>query len=310
MDCQYGSVLGTLMRRTMNHLLFIPALLVVVVCNGLAQTNTAAPAAGNSSTNLYRPVEIPASWAPTRVVYICDSTNPEPAFENLPVSKWIQNKTKINTSHRSLSELLTWKPISKDNWGIARFEVPVNYQAVTSSVMGGDVELGFFDKDQNFVPCNFSGSEPASNGHAVVWWSINWDRPGRHELRARLIYYHELDSIEIIGPPLAYESDNVCQFYEGATFFNSAGTQLYAILRAPRAKFRIELTTPKGKHLKTVAGVTTTGCITNEWNLVDERGKKFQGDTFDAAFYVAYPDDTHTHAPAKVEFTRIADREP
>jgi hypothetical protein len=291
----------------MKQLLFTSIFFLVAVCNGLAQTNTAVDAAGNTPTNLAHPIEVPPAYAPTEVSYICDSTKPEPAYENLPISKWIQNKTQINPNHRTLSELLRLKPISKDDWGIARFEVPVNYQAVTSSVMGGDVALGVLNEDHEFVPCDFTGSEPATNGHAIVWWSINWDSPGRQELRAQLTYHHGLDSIKIIGPPLVYKSDNVCRFREGATFFNSEGTQLYAILRAPKARFRIELTTPEGKHLKTVTGSTTTGYITNEWNLVDERGKKFQGDAFDAAFYVTYPGDTHPHAPAKVGFTRIGD---
>lgn len=293
----------------MKKLPFTSALFLVAVCNGLAQTNTTVPAVGSTPTNLAHPVEVGAAWAPTGVSYICDSTNPEPTYENLPISRWIQSKTKIDTNHLSLSELLALKPITKDSWGIARFEVPVNYQAVTSSVMGGDVGLGIFNKDNYFVPCNFTGSEPATNGHTVVWWSINWDPPGKHDLRAQLTYHNGLDSIEIIGPPLVFESDNVCRFYEGATFFNSEGTQLYAILSAPKAKFRIELSTPEGKHLKTVSGSTTIGYITNEWDLVDEQGKKFQGDAFDAAFYVTYPDDTHPHAPAKVEFNRIADRD-
>jgi hypothetical protein len=247
----------------------------------------------------------------TSVTFVTDS-NQEPTYQGLSISQWIQTKTKLNSYNFPLSDLLTLKQVyGPDDWGIVKFEVPVNFDALKANhPFEGNMHLGVLNKNGDFVECCLEGFDRAKNGHCIIWWTINWNAPGQHNIRTQLTYYNGMDSIEIIGPPLLFDSSNACQFFEGATFFNSEGTQLYAKLRSSTAKFRVELTNLKGKHLKTIIGSTASGYITNEWDLVDERGKKFKGDAFDATFYVTYPDDTQTNWPAKVEFTRIADPNP
>jgi hypothetical protein len=242
-------------------------------------------------------------WAPSHVTYICDSTNIEPTYEKLPLSQWLQSKSRINPNRLPLSKLLTLKQISQpDEMGIVNFEVPVNFDALK-----GEVRLGVFNNDGDFVERCFDGVDRGTNGRCVIWWVINYDPPGKHDIRAQLTYHNGLDSIEIIGPPLLFESSNVCKFFEGASLFNSSGAILQAKLREQTAKFRIELTTPKGKHLKTITGSTTNGMIELDWDLKDDHGKKFMGDSFGGAFYVMYSGDTRTNAPARDTFNRIPD---
>lgn len=267
----------------------------------------ACAADSNMQTNL--PGEaVPSPYAPTEVSYIFDSTNTEPTYENLPVSQWLQTKTVINPDRLPLSKLLTLKQVSQpDEMGIVRFELPVKYDPVKTNGIGGNIDFGVLNKDGYFVDFTFSGWERAADGGSHLWWVINYDPPGKHGIRARLNYYKGLDDIEVIGPPLLYDSSNVCQFFEGYSLFNSSGALLQARLREQTAKYRIELTMHNGKHLKTITGSTTNGVINLEWDLKDDHGKKFKGDSFEGAFYVTYPGDTHTNSPAKDTFNRIAD---
>ena len=245
----------------------------------------------------------------TQVSYTCDPKRTEPKYQSQPISLWIQNTTELNPMKLPLSDLLSLKCSNFDEeWGTARFELPIRYKALRKDKpLGGDVELGWLNEDGDFVQARFEDSEPGKNGSCVVWWGLNWDAPGRHALRARLTYHDNLSVITIIGPPMPFDSTNVCQFVEGSTFFDSEGTQLYAKLRSSTADFRVEISTSEGKHLKTITGATKIGQITNEWNLISDDGKKFGGDAFVAAFHIMYPDDQSSRPPAKVTFTRIAD---
>jgi hypothetical protein len=292
--------------------LFATSILIACGCRSQANTKEQSSSVEKKTRHAASavPPDEPLKEGPflTQISYVSDSSNAEPVYQSLPLSQWIQTHTAINPKRLTLAELLTLKMVSFDEeWGTARFELPIWYDAATTNVFGGGVDLGWFNNDGDFIPCSFGGCERATNGNCVLWWDINWNSPGKHDLRARLIYYNNLDPITVVGQPMVFYSSNVCQFLEGATFFNSEGTQLYAKLRSARADFRVELTTLEGKHVKTVTGSTTDGCITNEWNLLDDHGKKFEGDAFTAAFYVTYPDDKQSHGPTKVTFTRVAD---
>ncbi len=265
--------------------------------------------AADSNTPTNQPVLEVGGWAPTEVHYITDSTNAEPTYQGLSISQWIRTKTLINTNQLALSKLLTLKQVSNaDDWGIVRFELPINYDAVkTHTVM---LQLGSFNKDGDFVECCFDDCERATNGHCLVWWNINYDSPGKHNIRARLYCdgpMLHLDSITVIGPALPFYSSNVCRFFEGSTLFDSTGAILQAKLREQVATYSIELKTVKGRHIKTITGSTTNGMIDLEWDLTGEHGKKFKGDSFDGFFNIAYPGDIHPNAPAADRFNRIGD---
>jgi hypothetical protein len=291
---------------TISRLFYVGHL--TVACLVLTPFSFGKLLAADTNTPINGLVMDSAPWAPAHVTYICDSTNAEPTYQNLPVSQWLQTKTLLNPNHLSLSKLLTLKQVSQpDEMSIVRFELPVKHDAVETNGMGGSVDFGVINKDGYFVDFTFSGWEQAADGGSQLWWVINYNAPGKHNIRARLNYYNGMDGIEIIGPPLQYDSSNVCQFFEGYSLFDSTGALLQAKLRQQVAKYRIELATQKGKHLKTITGSSTNGVINLEWDLKDDHGKKFKGDSFEGAFYVIYPDDTHTNAPARDYFNRIPD---
>jgi len=252
----------------------------------------------NEPTN--QPVAGPAFWSPTAVSYICNSNMTEPTYQGLPISQWIQTKTLLNTNRLTLSELLTLKQVSAaDEWGIVNFELPINFD------MLGELHLGVINNDGDFVECCFEDCERATNSHCLLSWNINYDPPGKHSIRAKLVCYNHFDPITVIGPPLTFYSSNVCQFFESGSMFDSKGAYLDAKLREQVATYRIELKTAKGKHIKTITGSTTNGMIESDWDLTDERGKKFKDDSFDGFFHVAYPDDIQTNAPTRKNFNRL-----
>ena len=239
---------------------------------------------------------------------MADSTNAEPSYEGLQLSKWIKAKTKLNTRNLPISKLLTLNQASEvDGWGVVKFDVPVNFDAFTNSPFGGGVEVCILENTNGYLPGFYTGQERSKDGHVIVWWNVNYDPPGLHEVRARLTYYNGVDSIEILGPPLFYNSSNVCQFNEDSAPFNSSGASIQARLREQIATYRIELKTTKGKHLRTISGTTTNGLIDLNWDLTDERGVKFKGELLDGLFFVNYPNDSRKTPPAKYRYFRVPD---
>lgn len=264
----------------------------------------ACAADSNAPTNQTVVVEM---WGPTTVIFITDSNSPEPNYQGKSISQWFQSETEIKTNQLSLKELLTLKQVSTaDEWGTVRFELPINYDAVKTNEWS--LDLGGFNKDGDFVECCFADYERATNGHCLLWWNINYDPPGKHNYRARLVCAGpklHWDEITVIGPALPFYSSNVCRFFEGSTLFDSTGAILQAKLKEQNATYSIELKTVKGKHIKTITGSTTNGMIDLDWDLTGEHGNKCKDGSFDAIFYVTYPGDTHTNAPARTTFNRI-----
>ncbi len=246
----------------------------------------------------------------TEVTFITDSNQPEPVFHDLSLSRWIQTQTRLNTNHLSLSQLMTLKPVSgPDEWGVVTFDVPVRFDAFHSDrpFPGGGMDLGSFDADGNFIECTLHDCEQAPNGNSRLSWNINWDSPGRHELRARMMYAHGMDGdqFNLIGPALSYYSSNTCRFYESSTLFTSDGANLYAKLREPAAKFRVQVTSLKGRLVNDISGSTTNGVINLAWDLTGLDGRKYTNNSFISSFYVTYLGDTCTNPPVKAQFNKI-----
>ncbi len=249
------------------------------------------------------------SWE--NISYVCASNNKEPIYQGLPISLWLQKNTLLNTNRLTLSELLTLKQVSApDDWGIVQFELAIPYDVMTNS---SRMHLGRLNPDGQLIPCCYEECERATNGHCLLSWNINYDRPGKHNIRAQLVYGGPgpnrltFDSITVVGPALTFYSSNACMFFEGATLFNSAGARLFAKLRQQAATYRIELNTVNGKHLKTFTGSTTNGMISLDWDLHGEHGKEFKGASFDAFFHVTYPGEKTPGPPARDRFNRVPD---
>ena len=279
-------------------------------------TNLAAlfPGHAKITTNYPTTPIVVSPWAPpfTEANFITDSNQPEPSFHDIPLSRWIRTQTLLNTNNLSLSQLVTWKKVSgPDEWGVATFEVPIPFDALNyhsdKPFPNGSVDLGRLDTNGNFIEVTFSDIKKASDGNTLVEWNINWNSPGWYDLRARLMYEHGFDGddFNLIGPPLHYYSSNACRFYEDSTLFTDDGSDLYASLREPTAKYRIKITNPRGRLINDILGSTTNGEINLAWDLTGLDGQKYTNNSFIGYFYVTYPDDTRTNPPVKAHFNKI-----
>lgn len=280
----------------------------------LVFTNMAAlfPGVASIRTNYpVTPTVINSVGPPNQeVTFVTDSNQPEPVFHDLPLSRWIDTQTWLNTNHLSLSQLTALKTLSgPDEWGVVTFELPVRFDAVKSneSFFGANIKLGSFGTNGDFIEYTCFDSKKASDGNTQLDWNINWSSPGKHEIRARIIYYHGMDGdqFNLIGPPLAYYSSNPCRFYEDSTLFTSDGANLYAKLREPTAKFRVEITSSQGRLVNDISSTTTNGEINLAWDLTGLNGQKYTNNSFIGSFYVTYPDDIRTNPPVKAHFSKI-----
>jgi hypothetical protein len=243
-------------------------------------------------------IELPSQ---TSITFVTDSNQPEPTYQGLSITRWIQAKTSLDTNLLPLSALLTLRQVtSHDEPDIVNFEVPINYDLFQSNSC--ELNLGNLNKNGDFVECCLYDCERAKDGNCLLSWNTTYDPPGKHHLRARLIcegLMLHYDSITIVGPILLFDSTNVLQFFESSSMFDSNSVPMVAKLNEPVAAFKIEITTSEGKHLKTITGSTTDGWINLEWNLICDAGKKFEGDTMNTKIEVTYPDNARTNLSVK-----------
>jgi len=239
-------------------------------------------------------------WAPTAVGYVTDSNQPEPTYESIPISEWIQTKSLLNSNRLSLTDLLTLRQISTpDDWGIVNFELPMAF------VSGVSLHLGEINKGGEFVVVCFEDCYGGTNGLSQLKWNTSYDPPRKFNLRAKLTYYNHLDSISVIGPPLTHYSSNACRFFEAGSMYDDMGAFLDAELREDIATFRIELQTVDGRYINTISGRTTNGFINSDWDLREASGQKFTGKEFVGVFHITYPNSSNSFAPAKKFFTKF-----
>ena len=244
--------------------------------------------------------------APTSVRFNTDSTT-EPSYKGVPIGQWIQSHSAINPIRLELGKLLTLtQVVDNENGYVVRFELPISYDAMQSN--GWFLQLGGLNKSGDFVELYAAHWQRATNGRCLLVWNTAYDPPKNYNLRARLICEgHKMDwnSIYVIGPALSFCSSNDCQFFAGSSMFDSKSAYLDAKLRESVASYRIELTTSDGKHLKTITGTTTNGMVREEWNLIDERGKKFEGDDINSQFYITFPPHSKTNSTTKPTFKKV-----
>lgn len=240
-------------------------------------------------------------WSPITVEYNCDSTSAEPFYEDAPISQWLLRRNVFDANASTLAKALTLTQVSKqDDYDVVEFRVPIRYDVLKTNFWS--IDLGVINKDGDFALCDLYDSERATNGDCLLSWNTGYDSPGKYKLRARLTCdgpKMQWNDMTIIGPALKFNSTNDLQFFESSSVFISNSVPLVAKLIEPVANFKIEITTDEGKHLKTITGTTTNGWINLEWNLVEDDGKTFGGDSLNTTFDVTYPDKTGTNMPVK-----------
>jgi hypothetical protein len=225
------------------------------------------------------------------------SSAKDPAYKGRPLSQVIGNKAVLGNTNHSLDELLTVKQIiTGQEPDVATFELPVSYDIITN--IGGLhllVDAPLKESDDDYA----EAGEPqdctrATNGNYLLVWNTTYDSPGQHVVRARLFCaerpgWHTFE-VEVDGPLVPFYSSNLCQFDHRYDTFSPKGATLYARLPESNGIYTIELKSPAGELLKTLKGTTSNGVIQVEWNLMDNHGRRYTGDSFNSEFNVTLPD--------------------
>jgi hypothetical protein len=184
---------------------------------------------------------------------------------------------------------------------VATFEVPVSYTTLTNT---GSIELW---AEGRAVP--FQEVDQNTNGDCLVTWETLYDSPGQHVLQLNLNLNGVIrkgstpDSTVLIaqGAATPFLSTNVLEFDPFYTEYDATdGATLYAKLAEPNADYTIELTDPSGNTITNISGSTSTGEITENWDL---NGGAYTNDSFDAAFNFTFPDGNF--GPFKVRYYKL-----
>jgi hypothetical protein len=211
----------------------------------------------------------------------------DPTFRGQPLSKFLQDTKTAATNKLALDELLSLKQIvTGQEPDIATFEVPVNYDVITNFA---ELQLLVDDGAEG----DLQECDRATNGNCLLVWNTTYAPPGQHALQARLIGTDLRDgwhNLEVKGPVTPFYSSNVVQFFEGNSMFTDKGASLYTKLPEPNGVYTIELKTPDGKHIKTITGTTSNGVINVDWDLKDDQGNKYTGNSINAVYNVTLPD--------------------
>lgn len=174
---------------------------------------------------------------------------------------------------------------------IATFEVPISYDALTNI---GQLKLLVDGNIASFQECDRS-----TNGHCLLVWNTTFDSPGQHYLQVQILLngqHHQGSTpdptiLTGAGKLASFNSTNICQFDPFYSPFDSSGATLYAKTPAcPDANYTIELQTESGAHIRTITNSTSTGEISEHWDLTDDNGNTVTNDTIKAVFNVTLLD--------------------
>jgi len=218
----------------------------------------------------------------------------DPTFKGQSVQSLISNASVSGTNQLSLCALLTPKQIitGKEPEDIT-FEFPIRYDALTNNNIlfvnvDGDPEAAVkFDSGGKVYD-----RERAANGDCLVIWHAIYDPPGRHAAQVYLVLEDKREGrIYMSGPPIAVTTSNLCQFSLDCVNYDvDVGARFHARLPEKNGTFSIDCVTTNSAHLATLTGSTTNGEFNVEWNLVDDRGQRLHGETFNTVVHITLPD--------------------
>jgi hypothetical protein len=219
-------------------------------------------------------------------------TNME-VYAGRPVVEIVSNGEDSATKHPSLANLLTPRQIITGNEPEElTFEAPVSYDVITNMgalvlLVDADPEEAMGDSGGKIQECNRAG-----NGDCLLVWHAIFDPPGRHAVQAQLVLSTQRHGLYILkGPAITVETTNLCQFsLASATYDIERGAIFHARLPETNGLYTIECVTTNGEHLKTLAGSTTNDEFNLTWNLVDDRGHRLTGETFNSIVHITLPD--------------------
>lgn len=217
----------------------------------------------------------------------------DPTFKGVPVGSLIINTNVTGTNRLTLEALLTPKQIitGREPEEIT-LELPIRYDAFATNnivfpVVDADPEAGLPDGGGKVYE-----RRCATNGDCLLVWHTIYDPPGRHAVQVYLALDDKVEgTLYGMGPPVTITTSNLCQFsVDCANYETATGAIFHARLPEPNGVYTIECLGTNGEHLTTLTGTTTTGEFKAVWNLVDDRGDRLNGETFDTKVQITLPD--------------------
>lgn len=219
---------------------------------------------------------------------------PDVKVQGRSLSKSLRNSSVAGANKLSLRQMLTLKQIiTGEEPESITFELPVVYNTVTNL---GEISL-MVDPNYDTADEEGSGAEQtecnqAPNGNCLLVWHTIYESPGKHALQAAFFLkeHEESDKPDAVGPYLPFSVSNLCQFSLGsATFDTQRGAIFHARLPEMNGLYSIECVSTNGELLKTLAGNATNGEFKVVWNLVDDHGRRFNGETFNSMVHITLP---------------------
>jgi hypothetical protein len=214
----------------------------------------------------------------------------EPVYGGHRLSEILSNRS--GTNKPSLLQLLTLKQVVMGGEPeTVAFELPIRYEALTNlgelflciDRYGQDYEEGWAVGHCECVR--------ATNGDCRLVWSTIYETEGKHALLAGLDLKDRAQGDEgVFGPVMPFVVSNLCQFTPESEFFDPNGdAKFYARLPEENGAFKVEMKSPTGELLKTIAGSTTNGFFVVRWDLTDDRGHRCTNDSYDSVFHITLP---------------------
>jgi|SRR5579884_94176 len=234
-------------------------------------------------------------------------------IEGRPLSQILNNEAASGPP-QSLNKLLSLREVTNTQEDTIAFEVPLSYDAVTNI---GTLRL-LCDADPNEKPGSeaiVQKFERATNGNCRLIWDTSYDPPGQHFLQAELVIYrwhshfqhgnYVEQETSLRGPLFPFLSTNTLQYFLHADTYTDYGAFFHVKLAQRVGSYSLKLTTLSGGHIHTITGSTTNGIVEVHWDLLDDQGKRYAGQSLNTSWEITFPD---THKPGSTNSTQAASR--
>ncbi|HEV2330541.1 MAG TPA: immunoglobulin domain-containing protein [Verrucomicrobiae bacterium] len=159
---------------------------------------------------------------------------------------------------------LVLEQVSDPESDIATFEIPISYNILTNS---GILQLFF-----NGACVTLEDVTNAADGNALLNWNTTYQSPGQHFAQVQFALNDSGGPTSVnagSGPILPYYSDNVLQFFESDSYFDTNGAYLDAQLPEKDANYVISLYDPSTNPetlITAITNSTSNGMIQENWN--------------------------------------------
>jgi hypothetical protein len=212
----------------------------------------------------------------------------EPKFNGKPLSEMLRNITPSGTNKLTLNQMLVLNQVvTGEEPERITFLFPMKYEAVTN-IARLDLFVDPTDANDNEVSSAALATrlECDTNGNCRLIWNTLFEPPGKHALQAAIIFETNPNE-NIVGPIAPFTVGNLCQFSASSMNFDKElGSPLHAKLQESNATYVIEIKSQRGEPLKVITGQTSDGFIRENWDLIQDNGKRFREDDFDTVFHV------------------------